>query len=168
MKVTLIANISANGKALLSDNPHHSLPQEAMDFYLSLAKRAGSMVIGAKTFENFQRFPQHIKELFADIEIVILSAGHLASAEYTVANTPEKAITYFSKRGIKEIAIGGGIGTFNAFLDSDLVTDIYFNISPIITGQGGHLVSNSSLNSKFNLVSCETNNGFVQLHLTKY
>lgn len=167
MKVTLVANISANGKALVSDNPHHSLPQEAMDFYLSLAKRVGNMVIGAKTFENFQQFPKHIMALFADIDIAILSAEPITSTEYTVTSTPEKAIAYFSKKGIKEIAIGGGIGTFNAFLDSDLVTDIYFNINPIITGQGGHLVSNNALNSKFNLAGCETNNGFVQLHLTK-
>lgn len=39
MKVTIIANISANGKVLLSDNPHHQLPREAMDFYISPSSR---------------------------------------------------------------------------------------------------------------------------------
>ncbi|MGO1669565.1 MAG: dihydrofolate reductase family protein [Sphingobacterium sp.] len=167
MKVKLVANISANGKALVSDNPHHSLPQEAMDFYQVLANRVGSMVIGAKTFENFQQFPEHIKELFANVDIAVLSADPIARSEYAVISTPEEAIAYFSKKGVTEIAIGGGIGTFNAFLDKDLVTDIYFNISPIITGDGGHLVSNPSLNSKFSVAGCTINNGFVQLHLTK-
>ncbi|MFD2556537.1 dihydrofolate reductase family protein [Sphingobacterium tabacisoli] len=167
MKVILVANISANGKALVSDNPHHSLPQEAMDFYVGMAERVGSMVIGAKTFENFQQFPEHVKALFATIDMVVLSAAPLASPEYTVVHTPEEAIAYFSTKGVAEIAVGGGIGTFNAFLDRDLVTDIYFNISPLITGDGGHLVSNHALNSKFSLAGCEVHNGFVQLHLVK-
>ncbi|WP_181390564.1 hypothetical protein [Sphingobacterium athyrii] len=34
MKVTIIANISANGRILVSDNPHHKLPPEAMEFYI--------------------------------------------------------------------------------------------------------------------------------------
>lgn len=167
MKVILVANISANGKALVSDNPHHSLPQEAMDFYVEMAKRVGSMVIGAKTFENFQQFPEHIKALFAAVDMVVLSAETVASTEYTIVRTPEEAIAYFSTKGVTQIAVGGGVGTFNAFLDRDLVTDIYFNISPLIIGDGGHLVSNDALYSKFNLAGCEVHNGFVQLHLAK-
>lgn len=57
MKVTLLANISANGRILLSDNPHHQLPPEAMKFYLEFAKKVGNLVIGWKTFENFFKFP---------------------------------------------------------------------------------------------------------------
>lgn len=167
MKVTLVANISANGKALVSDDPHHALPQQAMHFYLSLANRVGSLVIGAKTFEKFQQFPEHIKALYAAIDIAILSTDPMISTQYVVISTPEKAMAYFSKKGVEEIVIGGGIGTFNAFLDRDLVTVIYFHISPIITGQGQPLVSNNALHSKFNLAGCQTHNGFVQLHLTK-
>ncbi|MFP7655186.1 hypothetical protein [Chryseobacterium proteolyticum] len=73
MKVTLIANISANGKVLLSDNPHHQLPPEAMEFYLEYAKQAGNLVIGLKTFENFLNFPQDVRELFDGIEIIVLA-----------------------------------------------------------------------------------------------
>jgi hypothetical protein len=73
MKVTVIANISANGKVLLSDHPHHQLPPEAMEFYLAFAKKMGNLVIGFKTFENFLTFPQEVKDHFSGIEIVILS-----------------------------------------------------------------------------------------------
>ena len=40
MKVTLLAKVSANGRILLSDNPHHQLPPEAMKFYLEFAKKS--------------------------------------------------------------------------------------------------------------------------------
>ncbi|WP_286419555.1 hypothetical protein [Myroides odoratimimus] len=44
MKVSLIANISINGKVLVSDNPTYQLPKEALTFYLDLAHQIGNLV----------------------------------------------------------------------------------------------------------------------------
>lgn len=167
MKVTVIVNISANGKIMLSNSPHHQLPPEAMVFYLEYAKQVGSLVIGLKTFENFKNFPRKVKELFKGIEIIILSDVPHVSNDYKVVKSPEEAIEYASARGLNEIAVGGGTHTFNAFIDKDLVTDIYLNVNPLITGVGGTLGSNSELNSKFKHRKQKVKNGFVQLHLAK-
>jgi len=167
MKVTVIANISANGKVLLSDHPHHQLPPEAMEFYLEFAKKVGNLVIGLKTFENFLNFPQEVKEHFNGIEIVILSEKSYASKGYKTVESPEEAIEYMSERGFHEMAVGGGTGAFNAFIDKDLVTDIYFNIHPLITGVGGVLGNSSELNSKFKHKEYNLKDGFIQLHLSK-
>jgi|SRR5690606_8711945 len=167
MKVTLIANISANGRILLSDNPHHQLPPEAMNFYLEFAKRAGNLVVGFKTFENFQNFPKEIKVLFDGIEIVVLSDVECITEGYKIVNSPEEAIEYMKAKGLHEIAIGGGTGTFNAFIDKDLITDIYLNINPIITGSGGILVNNNELNTNFQFEECVYKDGLIRQHLTK-
>jgi len=167
MKVTVIANISANGRLLVSDNPHHQLPAGAMEFYVQFVRQVGNVVIGLKTFENFQNFPKEVKELFNGVEIVILSDSPYQADDYKIVGSPEKAIEYISAKGLKEMAVGGGIGTFNAFIDKDLVTDIYFNINPLITGVGGIIGSNSELNSKFKHTEYELKDGFLQLHLTK-
>jgi len=167
MKVTVIANISANGRLLVSDNPHHQLPIEAMEFYVQFVRQVGNVVIGLKTFENFQNFPKNVKELFNGVEIVILSDSPYQADDYKIVGSPEEAIEYISAKGLKEMAVGGGIGTFNAFIDKDLVTDIYFNINPLITGVGGILASNSELNSKFKHTEYELKDGFLQLHLTR-
>lgn len=167
MKVTVIANISANGKVLLSDNPHHQLPPEAMEFYLAFAKKVGNLVIGFKTFEIFLTFPQEVKDHFTGIEIIILSEKPYPSKDYKTVQSPEEAIQYMSEKGLQEIAVGGGTGAFNAFLDKDLVTDIYFNIHPLITGIGGVLGNSSELNSKFKHKEYQLKEGFIQLHLTK-
>src|SRR5690606_38024318 len=156
-----------NGKVLLSDNPHHQLPKEAMDFYLKLARQAGNLVIGAKTYRSFLKFPDEVKALFKGIEIIVLSDGLVAADSHEVVRKPEEAIDLLSKKGYQLIAIGGGTGTFNAFLDGDLVSDIYFNISPMITGKGGILASRDDLNTKFKLVGCEVNGDYAQLHLAK-
>ncbi|MGE8377717.1 MAG: dihydrofolate reductase family protein, partial [Sphingobacterium sp.] len=86
---------------------------------------------------------------------------------YKIVASPEEAIAYMSAKGVREIAIGGGAGTFNAFLDKDLVTVIYFNVSPIITGAGAILANNEELSSKFKYKGQKLKNGFLQLHLTK-
>lgn len=167
MKVTVIANISANGRLLVANNPHHQLPAGAMEFYVQFVKQVENVVIGLKTFENFLKFPKEVKELFNGVEIVILSDSPYQNSDYKTVGSPEEAIEYMSSKGFNEIAIGGGIGTFNAFMDKDLVTDIYFNINPLITGVGGILASNSELNSKFKHTGHELKDGFLQLHLTK-
>src|SRR5690606_24233937 len=145
MKVSVIANISVNGRFLLSDNPHHKLPPEVMGFYLEFAKRVGNLVVGLKTFENFQHFPKELQENFEEIEIVILSDKAYAVEGYKVVGSPEEAIAYMETKGIKEIAIGGGVGTFNAFIGKDLVTDFYLNMSPVLIGSSGTLGNNNKL-----------------------
>ncbi|GAA0884385.1 hypothetical protein GCM10009120_29830 [Sphingobacterium siyangense subsp. cladoniae] len=167
MKVTVIANISANGRILMSNNPHHQLPPEAMDFYLQFVRQVGNVVIGFKTFENFLRFPDEVKELFNGIEIIILSDESYTVDGYKTVTSPEEAIAYLSEKEVQEIAIGGGAGTFNVFFDKDLVTDIYFNLSPIITGNGAIIGNNEELNSKFKYIGQQLKNGFLQLHMTR-
>ncbi|MGO1242633.1 MAG: dihydrofolate reductase family protein [Sphingobacterium sp.] len=167
MKVTLIANISANGRILLADNPHHQLPPEAMEFYVRFVRQVGNVVIGLRTFENFLKFPIEVRELFNGIEIIILADKPHTVDGYKFVASPEEAIEYMSRKGEQEIVVGGGAGTFNAFIDKDLVTAIYFNINPIITGAGAILGNNSELNSKFKHNGQKLKDGFVQLHLAK-
>ena len=167
MKITVIANISANGRILIADNPHHQLPPEAMEFYVQFVRQVGNVVIGLKTFENFLKFPKEVKELFKGVEIIILSDKPYTVDGYKTVSSPEEAVEYMSGKDVQEIAIGGGAGTFNAFIDKDLVTDIYFNVSPIITGAGAILANNEELSSTFRYKAQTLKNGFLQLHLTK-
>lgn len=167
MKVTVIANVSANGRILMSHNPHHQLPPEAMEFYIQFVRQVGNVVIGLKTFENFLKFPSEVKALFDGIEIIILCNSPYTAEGYKTVGSPEEAIQYMSSKGVQQIAVGGGAGTFNAFIDKDLVTDIYFNINPLITGAGATFGNNSELNSKFTPKNQTLKNGFIQLYLTK-
>ncbi|QES87857.1 dihydrofolate reductase family protein [Rhizosphaericola mali] len=167
MKVTIVANVSANGRILLSDNPYYPLPPEVMGFYLKMVKQIGTLVIGKRTFENFQRFPENIKTLFEGIEIIVLSNNSIITKNYRTIESPEKAVEFASAKGLTEIAIGGGTDTFNAFIESDLVTDIYLNVNPLITGVGSTLGNSSELNTRFSLKDYNAVNGFMQLHWVK-
>ncbi|WP_353118012.1 dihydrofolate reductase [Myroides odoratus] len=167
MKVALIANISINGRILVSDNPAHQLPQEALAFYLKMVHQVGNLVIGRQTFQNFQNFPQEVKDLFEGIEIVVLSNTTQVIEGYVGVDSPEQAIAYMAQKGINEIAIGGGTGTFNAFITKDLVTDLYLNVSPIITGEGEFLGRNHPFHTAFEIITHKEKQGLLQLHLAK-
>lgn len=168
MKVTLIANISANGKVLLSENTRYEAPQEAMGIFMEIATRAGNLVIGKKTFEMLQRVMGDIKGAFPGVELILLSASRTVTNDYKVVGNPEEAISYLTEKGYLEIAVGGGTITYNAFLEKDLITDIYFNIHPVIVGDGGVLGTDHTLATRFQLLSHkQVGEHIVQLHLNK-
>lgn len=152
MKVIIGANISMNGKVLLDDIQDHQVPQqEATEYLISTAVRIGNLVIGKNTFESIRQLPDGIQGMFPGVEIVLLSSSPQRTSGIKVAGSPEEAIAYLTEKGFTEIAVGGGTATYNAFLEKDLVTDIYFNIIPVITGSGGVLGTNHQLTTGFNL-----------------
>jgi len=168
MKVILIANISANGKVLLAENVNHQPPQEAIGFYIQKAIDAGSLIIGRRTFEIIQQFPGGIKQIFPDVKIVLLSTVGDRSEEFKVVDTPEKAIRYLTEKGFTEVVIGGGTQTYSAFLEHDLITEMYLNIIPVITGNGGIIGTDEELFTTFKLSEYKAlSDDIVQLHLSK-
>ena len=152
MKVTIIANLSANGQLLLAENPAHAAPQEALAFFLQQANIKGNLIIGRKTFDVLQQFPGGVKAFFPNVEIVLLSRSNLNIEGYIVSDSPEHAVKYLTEKGFEEIIIGGGTNVYNEFLEKNLVTDIYFNYLPMIIGDGGVIGRSENLNIKFNII----------------
>jgi len=50
------------------------------------------LVIGAKTYKSFLKFPDEVKALFKGIEIIVLSDGLVAADSHEVVRKPEEAI----------------------------------------------------------------------------
>ncbi len=165
MKVVVIASVSANGKVLVSDNPNHQIPQEVTGFFFQKAIAAGNIVFGYSTYNLFSSM---LKDALAGVEVVVLSNHHQAAGEYKTADSPEEAIAYLKEKGIEDVIVCGGTQTYNAFLEKDLVTDIYLNIAPFIVGDGGTLGIKSDLFVPFNQLESETvAENIVRLHLSR-
>ncbi len=168
MRVSLIANIAANGKVLLAENARYQAPQRAMGIFMEVSARACNLVLGRKTFEMLQQMIGDVKAAFPDIELLLIAGASIPATDVKVVGRHEEAISYLTARGYQEIAVGGGPITYNAFLDNDLVTDIYFNIHPVIVGDGGLLGTDKALAGRFKLVSTkEIGEHIVQLHYNK-
>lgn len=165
MKVTLIASVSANGKVLVSDNPNHQIPQEVVGFFFQKAIASGNIVFGYTTYSLFREL---LKDTLAGIEVVVLSREHDASNGYKTATSPEEAIAYLKQKGMEEIIVCGGTQIYNAFLEKDLVTDLYLNMAPFIVGDGGTLGVKNDLFVKFDKLESElVAETIIRLHLSK-
>ncbi|MCF3108924.1 dihydrofolate reductase family protein [Niabella sp. CC-SYL272] len=171
MKITLYANVSVNGKLLLSDNPNHQVPPDIIGLSLQQINRVGNLVMGRKSFEHFVTAfggIDRVREVLPDVVFVWLSATRETTSAYKVAPSPEAAVTYLEERGFDEILIGGGTETCNVFLEKDLVTDVVFNVMPMITA-GGVLGGNGALNINLRFVGQERlGNDVLQLRYTKH
>lgn len=164
MKVTVIASVSANGKVLVSDNPNHQIPQEVTGFFFQKAIAAGNIVFGYSTYSLFSGM---LKDALAGVEVIVLSNNHQAG-EYKTAGSPEEAIAYLKEKGMEDVIVCGGTQTYNAFLEKDLVTDIYLNIAPFIVGDGGTLGITNDLFVPFNQLKSEiVAENIVRLHLSR-
>jgi len=151
MKVTLIANLSANGKVLLTDNPNYHEPREALMFFIQYANQIGNIIIGRKTYDVLERIPGNTKRVFLQAEVVVVSQSGAAINECKVVSTAQEAIDHLSDKGFKEILVGGGTAVYNLFLEQELVTDLFFNYIPVIIGDGGVLGHSENLSTHFSL-----------------
>lgn len=171
MKITAIANLSVNGKVLLADNPSHQVPKAGEEFFIQKTVEAGNIIIGRKTFEVIQqlaRGEENIRHIFPNVEIVILSSSKHISKEYQVAENMDNAMQYLRDKKFNEIIIGGGTNVYNSFLDKDLITDLYLNFVPVITGNGGIIGIPDHLFNIYQLKAHELlNGGITQVHLSK-
>lgn len=152
MKVTLIANVSANGKVLLTENPYYHEPREALAFFIQYGNRIGNIIFGRKTFDMLDGGFGNAKTVFPQADLVIMSKSPDDIGSYTVLDTAQKVIEYYTKKGFGEILVGGGAGIYNLFLGQQLVTDIIFNYIPVIVGQGGILGHSETLATQFKIV----------------
>lgn len=168
MKLILVADVSANGKLLLTDNPNHPVPKAGIDFYMQKVIQAGNLIIGSKTLETFQQHFGGIQQIFPGIEVVVLSRSGNEANGWKVVHSPEEAVTHLQEKGFEEIVVGGGVQIYNIFLNRDMLTDIYLNYVPVIAGDGGILGTATDLLTSFELVEHKLlDEGIVQIHLSK-
>lgn len=151
MKVTLIANVSANGKVLLTDNPNYHEPREALLFFIQYANKIGNIIIGRKTYDVLERIPGNTKRVFPQAEVVVVSQSGATIKDCKVVRTAQEAIDHLSTIGFKEMLVGGGTAVYNLFLEQELVTDLIFNYIPIIIGDAGVLGYSQNLSTQFSV-----------------
>ncbi len=139
MKVILIATVTANGQLLLTENSNKvTSPPQVFDVFMQHSKAAGNIVMGHNTYRMIRQVPA-MKALYSGIEVVVLSRKAPESPEYKVVATPEEAVAYLESKGLETAVVAGGLQAYNSFLDSGLVTDLYFSTVPVIIGDGGVL-----------------------------
>ena len=168
MKITLVADVAANGKLLLTDNPNHPVPESTIEFYIGKVNQAGNLIIGRKTAQMFEQHFGGLKSLFPEAEVLVLSSTDYQDANVKVMPGHQDAINYLQQRGIDEAIVGGGTAVYNHFINNNLVTDIYFNYVPVLIGDGGVLGTANDLRTNFRVTEhCLLEGDILQMHFSR-
>lgn len=163
MKVELVANLTINGQVVLAKHSNlYEAPQEISGMGISKAIECGTLVVGRTTYEMFLPI---MKDLFSSLEVVVLSSAKIdgAHTEKSVKNVLE----YLSNKGYSKTCVIGGTETYNSFLESGLVDDLYLNLFPIILNDGGLLQISFDKNNGYTLQEVTSISDIVSLHYQK-
>lgn len=104
----------------------------------------GNIVMGKGTYDMLQNLPD-MQPVMQAIEVVVLSTSMQPSNNIHVARTPEEAVSYLSDKGMSSMLIAGGTQTYNAFVEADLVDEMYLNMVPVVVGNGGIVEKKNNL-----------------------
>jgi len=170
MRVILYANVSANGRVLLSENQRHQVPAAVIEASADDIRKAKNLIMGRKSFENFERAFGGLEPLqaaFPEVVFVWFSRTAQQAPGRLMASTPEEAIAQLKARGHNDVIVGGGPETYQAFLDSGLITDVVLNVVPVVA-PGGDLGAGGELDIPLILVGQRLlTEHVVQLHYRK-
>ncbi len=135
MKVELIANLSANGQLVLAEQSAvYQAPQEIAGLGFAKAMECGNIVMGRTTYEMFM---QLMKDVLSNLDVVVLSSRDIEDIK--TVKTAEEAINYLETKGYEKVCVVGGTKTYNAFLETGLADELYFNLFPVVINGGGTL-----------------------------
>ncbi len=139
MKITIVAAMSVDGR-IATDRDHLTDWTSAEDkrFFVMKTKEAGVVIMGRRTFqtigeplsERLNVVMTHQEPPFDDVPGVLECTNE----------TPHAVVRSLESRGYTEAVVAGGREIFSAFLATDLVTDMYITVEPIIFGAGVPLV----------------------------
>ncbi|MBP6085335.1 dihydrofolate reductase family protein [Candidatus Gracilibacteria bacterium] len=143
MKAILYMATTLNGIiATHDDSADFITPAEAAS-YVSAVKNAGAVVVGRRTYEILSTQPEFQEFLKAGVRIVVVSLGNveLKDKNHTIAHSPKEALDLVSN--FAEVIIAGGGKLNSAFLDANLIDEIYLDMEPAIVSSGIPLFSSS-------------------------
>jgi dihydrofolate reductase len=166
MKLTLYNAISIDG--FIADKNGNSswvspIDQENFD---SAIQNAGNIIVGRKTFEQFENELFPIKNIKNFVFTKDPTFSRSNKDIYVINKTPGTFVLQMKEDGIENLLLIGG-GKLNAsFLKENLIDEIILVIHPIILGSGIKLFEDVDLNELKNLElrsSKELGGGLMQL-----
>ena len=133
MKVFIIAAITADG--FIGRDAGHTADwtgAEDKKVFVRLTKEAGTMIMGARTFDTIGR-------ALPGRRTMVYTSNPSKYADKGVETTNEDPRTLLSRleqEGVQAIAICGGSSIYDLFMQAGLVNELYLTVTPIVFGTG--------------------------------
>ncbi|MDO8240685.1 MAG: dihydrofolate reductase family protein [Candidatus Moranbacteria bacterium] len=138
MKIILFMATSLNGMIASKSGKEDFLSHTNWMSFGEFAKKHGCFIIGRKTFESVQKWPDYnFNDIDAKLKIVISSNKDLElEPPYLLANSPKDAMGKAAAMNFESAILTGGSTINSAFLNENLIDEVMINIEPAIIGSG--------------------------------
>jgi dihydrofolate reductase len=133
MKTTLYLATSADGFIAKPDGDSNWTSPAVEALFDQRVKEAGCVVVGRKTFEQYQGI---IYPMQGVLNIVLTNDPNVKFEGAVTAPTPLAALAHAHKNGCTAVIISGGAKTAAAFLNEDLVSQVFLAVHPLVLGEG--------------------------------
>ncbi len=159
MNVILIAAITADG--FIGRSSGHAADwtsKEDKQLFVKVTKEAGTIIMGSKTFETIGR-------ALPDRRMIVLTSrpDEYTADDVEFTNEPPKILmTRLESEGIKSLVVCGGAQIYHAFMEANLVDELYLTVEPVLFGTGVTLFA-GELDSKLQLTETQKLNENVVL-----
>lgn len=150
MKVILYMAISANGMIAKNDDNTNWISKIEWNSYSTAVKKAGCLVTGHRTYDILTR-QEEFSEL-KEIRLIVVSKKKFSplASHHSVADSPKKALEKLD--GFSTVIVAGGGMLNTAFIEQNLVDEIFLDIEPIILGHGIPLFRNGQFETTLKLL----------------
>lgn len=127
--LTLYNVISQDGFIAREDGDEDFIPDELWTDFLDLCQQYDALILGRKTYNAVQEYPENLIEDFERLElkkvVVTRDENFTPKKGYLVAHSPEEAMKFG-----KNILLSSGPTLNTDFLEKGLIDKVIFNILP--------------------------------------
>ena len=135
MKVILDLALSEDGFIAKLDGDSDWVSERTEKLFKERIVEAGCLVVGWRTFDQYRGSIYPVEGV---LNIVLTSThpNEKADAHVVFATSVEEAMQIATERKCSGILIAGGSLVAKAFLEKDLIDEIYFSVHPLQLGIG--------------------------------
>ena len=152
---------SLNGMIAKEDDDASWILKGSWNSYSETIRKAGNIILGRRTYEIIAKNPEEI----AGLKVVVVSQKNFEtlSPNHLIAASPKAALELL--KDFPEIIVAGGGGLNSAFLQENLVDEIFLDIEPIAFAPGIPLFKDGNFDRKLKLLGTKKiSDDEIQLH----
>ncbi|MES2223551.1 MAG: dihydrofolate reductase family protein [Patescibacteria group bacterium] len=163
MKVILFMAMTLNGY-IAKENNEAPWSDTVWKGYYDFIKERKNIVLGRTTYEMMKEVNEF--EKLENPFTIVVTKTPLDNTQNTVfVSSPKEAVEICGNKGMSEMVIGGGSTLNTAFLEQNLIDEVYIDIEPQVFGKGIKLFGDIDIHSRLDLIEVKKlTEGIVRLH----
>ncbi len=168
MKKYLFAAMSLDGFIADEQGSEDFLADAHWAEFVKIAEKVGCFVVSRKAYDAVNQWKDEncsFDNINAKKIIVSKNSELKFKGGYLLASSPLHALEVARDNDCDAVLVAGGGQLNKAFLENDLVDEMFLTIEPCILGKGVDFVASSELSKRLKLIDLEKmENGIVRLN----